>query len=381
METRKWTAVLNALTFAVVTNCIICYAGVAQRVPEIVLRPANGVSLQHFSGITSVRELEDGRLLVADRVEQILAVLDWQSGRATTIGRSGEGPAEYNGAGWLFALRGDSTLFVEWPNTRRHLLEADRIVVTRPLREDFGGLRYLQIEGTDAATGVLGVVGVFGRDARFTTTSAADSLMILLVDRASERVDTVGRVKGRGGVGMNVVAPRGGKPGRIILSNPLVSEEQAVLFPDGWIAVAHLDPYRVDWRTAGGSWIRGAPLPFELVEVDEGQKCTVVERVLGLEEEDCDPSFLQDWPKVVPAFLPTLKTRTLLTAPDGNVVIARTPAANSTGNEYDVVSRDGRLVGRLKVPFAEKVVGFGRSAVYVTATDDLGLQTIRRHPW
>ena len=207
METRKWTAVLNALTFAVVTNCIICYAGVAQRVPEMVSAGEWSVATAFQWNNVSART-RNGRLLVADRVEQILAVLDWQSGRATTIGQSGEGPAEYNGAGWLFALRGDSTLFVEWPNTRRHLLEADRIVVTRPLREDFGGLRYLQIEGTDAATGVLGVVGVFGRDARFTTTSAADSLMILLVDRASERVDTVGRVKGRGGVGMNVVAPR-----------------------------------------------------------------------------------------------------------------------------------------------------------------------------
>ena len=371
----------RAAAGSLITVLCLCSNGAAQGVPDVRLGPPESTSSQQFSGITSVREISDGRLLIADRVEQVLYVLDWQTGRANAIGRSGQGPGEYNGAGWLYPLRADSTLFIEWPFTRRHIMKADRIVTTRPPAEDFGGLRSLQIEGSDTASRILGVVGVFGPGSRLTTPSSADSVMLLLIDRAAQNVDTVARMKGRGGVGRNIQRPSGGRPGRLILSNPLVSEEQAALFPDGWIAVAHLEPYRVDWRSPAGRWVRGSPLPFDAVQVDLKQKCTVIERVLGTPVGDCDPSFLIDWPEIVPAFLPTLKMHTLLTASDGNLVITRTPVAAITGTMYDIVDRQGHLAGRMQLPSGETLVGFGPHSAYVSVTDELGLQTLRRHAW
>jgi len=44
------------------------------------------------------------------------------------------------------------------------------------------------------------------------------------------------------------------------------------LFPDGWIAIARLDPYLVEWRTPDGRTVRGTPLPSARVKVDDAEK-------------------------------------------------------------------------------------------------------------
>jgi len=61
---------------------------------ELVLAPANAQLRQQFSMITSVRELQDGRLILVDRLERRLAVVDWRAGTVASIGREGRGPGE-----------------------------------------------------------------------------------------------------------------------------------------------------------------------------------------------------------------------------------------------------------------------------------------------
>ena len=71
-----------------------------------------------FSSLTGLRELPDGRVMVADPLGQALSVVDLDAGTADTLGRVGGGPEEYKQPDALFGLPGDSTLMLDLGNAR-----------------------------------------------------------------------------------------------------------------------------------------------------------------------------------------------------------------------------------------------------------------------
>jgi hypothetical protein len=88
----------------------------AQRTPNIALHPANAVfdaPDEQFTAITSIRELSNGQVLVADRGENRIALIDMAGQLSTPVSRTGDGPGEYRGVGWLLALGRDSSLFID----------------------------------------------------------------------------------------------------------------------------------------------------------------------------------------------------------------------------------------------------------------------------
>ena len=97
--------------------------------PAVIDLPPADLTLRgrDFSRVLSVVELEDGRVLVTDQIENSICVVDLQSGEVRTEGSTGEGPGEYGRVGHLYPLGGDSTLFVGEP-PRPLLLAGDRIV-------------------------------------------------------------------------------------------------------------------------------------------------------------------------------------------------------------------------------------------------------------
>ena len=136
--------------------------------------------------------------------------------------------------------------------------------------------------------------------------------------------------------------------------------EEVILYPDGWLAVARLHPYRVDWRIPDGRWILGEALPL----VDGGQE-SKARRTTGAARGESAP--FQRFP--------------LKGAPDGNLLIFRSPIGENQGNRYDLVDRRGRLTARLALANGERLVGVGRRGAYVAAADSDGIQRLRRHPW
>jgi hypothetical protein len=165
----------------------------------------------------------------------------------------------------------------------------------------------------------------------------------------------------------------------------LDTEEQGILFPDGWIAVARLDPYRVDWRSPAGGWRRGSPLPFASTPVDDRLKCETIAAFRGfpswLGGPGCDPSILQGWPDAFPPFLAGLFGPELLAAPDANLIVPRASQPGATERAYDVIDRYGARIAIIVMSFEQEIVGVGPDAVYTTMTDALDLQTLRRHAW
>ena len=345
----------------------------------------------------AVVELADGRVLVTDRIENSIYVVDLESGDVRTEGTSGEGPGEYGAVGHLYPLGGDTTLLIGQP-PRPLLLAGDRIVETLdPVspRLGVGGLGELPW-GVDRSGRVLGVEGFAFQPGSGWSRTHADSLQILLstgsiFDGGTSKPDTIARVGGQGRWGVEQVATVTQMGGREVtmnsmLTSPLASEGQAWLFPDGWVALAHPDPYRVDWMAPDGDWRRGAPLPATLPDVSPEEQCLAIRR--RAPNAECDPGRYPGWPAQVPPFTMVVDRgwvtpggTALVPGPDGLLLIRRTPTSAAPATRYDVVDRRGRLRGAIRMPEGSTIVGHGASALYVVQKDAMDLQTLSRHPW
>ena len=191
-------------------------------------------------------------------------------------------------------------------------------------------------------------------------------------------VDTLVRVKGafRGVRWLNKPQPGSGTVAFELIQE-LAADDQAVMFTDGWIAVAYSDPYRVEWYDPLLRIIGGAALPLDTVPVDDVQKRFVIRQAFPNAPTLFSPDDFPPWP----ALLPPFPVNALLTASDGTLVIRRTADAKRPGTRYDIVGRDGALAGTVQLNANERIGGFGLGSVYVIRRDDLNVETIYRHPW
>src|SRR5512134_3432026 len=86
----------------------------AQTVPTTTLAKPDATFAEPFSSVAGLRELRNGRVIVADRLERTVSSIDLATGDITPIGREGQGPGEYGMPGPLFPFGGDSTLMVDF---------------------------------------------------------------------------------------------------------------------------------------------------------------------------------------------------------------------------------------------------------------------------
>ena len=71
-----------------------------------------------FSNVAAIRELRDGRVLVADTKDKILQLVDFKLGNATKVGREGSGPGEYGLPMQMVGIQGDSSIVFDPINSR-----------------------------------------------------------------------------------------------------------------------------------------------------------------------------------------------------------------------------------------------------------------------
>ncbi|MEX0599781.1 MAG: hypothetical protein WD205_03990, partial [Rhodothermales bacterium] len=135
-----------------------------------------------FTNISGLREISDGTVLVADRAEHRLLLVDWESGTVRQIGRDGKGPGEYEVPRSLYPLAGDSTLLTDARTRRWFLLFEDSIIETYPGDRSVNRVYGSILGGADRLGNILGATG-FG----FTNVevsgdvAGADSLRITLI--------------------------------------------------------------------------------------------------------------------------------------------------------------------------------------------------------
>jgi hypothetical protein len=71
------------------------------------LARAEALFSEPFSRIAGLRELADGRVMISDRLEQAVRIIDFANSEVVEVGHVGQGPGEYRMPGDLLALPGD----------------------------------------------------------------------------------------------------------------------------------------------------------------------------------------------------------------------------------------------------------------------------------
>ncbi len=324
--------------------------------------------------------MPDGRTLIADDLEGRLFVIDWTTNRTSDVGRVGRGPGEYLDVSGLYPL-GDDSSVVEDTNARSWL----KMAGTRILGPLNAVTRYAtdhKLVGVSQAAQYAELVPFhYGTSPIMRTPKIrdfADSLLVVLVTDGGRSRDTVERIGGSfAGVGTATKQVREG-PLPFMFYAPFRSEEQALLYLDGWLAVARRDPYRVDWRSPTGEWTRGRPLPFDRVAVDAAQREAEMDRQwTGRSRALFTDKEMPGWPQVLPPFQPNA----LVSAPDGTLIVIRTPDARQAIRLHDVIDRRGALVRRLALPTNVRIVGFGARHVYTVERTEEELDVLQRRPW
>lgn len=367
-----------------VVPMVVATAG-AQRPLAIRLKRANAVHPTGFSGIARLRELSDGRLIVLDSTDHKLYLVNFGTGTAAPFGRVGDGPEEYRRPNGLFALPGDTTMVTDAQTRRLIFFRGDRPAATlsaeAPVMKATDGF----IIGTSQAGYIAKAFLPRGLG---RPVDQGDSILIARFSRADGRGDTLARMR----------SGFGGPPGSATKATPAferaagptaqreymfapVIGDQAIGFPDGWIAVARMEPYRVDWIDPAGKMHRGRPIPVPVTPLDDKEKRFYLERLAKLDGKPAgNPADIKDWRPAIPPFW-GFYDAALHQAPGGNLLVTRAPTAALPTPTYDFVERSGAYLGQLVLPAGQAVVGFGAHSVYVVVVDADGLESLRRHPW
>jgi hypothetical protein len=352
----------------------------AQTVTRIPLKPAS-VSLDaDFVGITSLREVADGRVIVTDGRDQALYVADFKRNTASLLGRKGKGPNEWLNVGFVFALTGDSSIMADFGNQRWLLFHGANIVATVP--PDHPGVRASPgfVSGIDRFGHILATKSAPYRNG-VTLVTRADSNALAFVDRNTGRTDTIAMLRQR----PQRIAVQMDSLGRARSVMPSATEpnaqaEFAQLFFDGWLAVVRLEPLRVDWRSPSGQWTHGAAIPLKPLPVDARERKAIEDRRAESREIYKQNGLPVPPALAMPATLPA-NTTISKTLPDGRLLIKRTVTASNPVVRYLVINRKGAIDGEIVLAANEEYVGFGEKSIYISFKDDDDLQRLRRHPW
>ena len=359
----------------------------AQSVPVVPLGKAEAEYAESFDQVTAVRELSDGRVIVADQFAKTVSLVDLRRGTATAIGREGQGPAEFALPRGLVALPGDTTLVVDPPQSR--------FLVVPPSGKPSGTLA-LPVAGPTALLGVRGADRqgrIYFQGPRFSGQlpqdgNLPDSVGVLRWDRSRSKIDTVARVK----VPSMAVSTGGSGNARSFMmrQRPFSEQDDWSVTPDGRVGVARVGQYHVDWF--GAQRVSGPAVAFRPVPVTQADKDELNRRMNdtrgsmrmtvggpprgggGTPPPAPRPAVGDaEWPEVKPPFV----DQATLAAPDGSLWVRRSQPQGAAAL-YDVFDAQGKLVRQVSLEKGMRVVGFGAASVYVARTDDDDLQYLVR---
>lgn len=341
-----------------------------------------------FGLLTAVRELPDGRVLVADPLGQLLAALDMTSGEMEMWGREGAGPQEYKQPDAVYALPGDSTLLVDLGNGRLTAIGPDGTFgETMPLMTGMGGrspasMMMLIPNDVDAAGNIYFVQRNF--------QNRNDSSTVMRYDRATGEAAAVAKVK-------PADVEESGSGGRQMITQvPMSPQDGFAIGPDGTAAFVRSGGYFVEVVSVDGSTTRGPAVDYDPIRPRDAEKeawleagassgLSVSVTASGDGQRNIvfsrggggggAPDLNQyNWPDRMPAF----SAGSVEMGPDGRIWVARTVRAGEA-SRFDVFDADGRILGYATFGPRTAIVGFGTGgAIYLAETDDFGLQWLKK---
>lgn len=316
-----------------------------------------------FSEITAVRELSDGRVLLLDGRDQVLSLVDIANSTLRTIGRKGGGPGEYARATGLLHAGGDTTLVTDAGNGRLLIVAPDGSfpgVITR------SGTSTMSVWAATASDRKGSVFGTAGLGAPETLSERGpDSLALMqlvLSTGLAVRVATVAAPPSSVNVTRN-----GQTIERVeIVRAPFAVGDQFSVAPDGRIAIARRDPYRLDLVLPSGQRMSGAVVKVTRIAVGDAERA---EYLASLTNARARAATIQ-WPDALPAF----PARAVLALANGETWVRRHAPARSASAWYDIFDRRGELSARLPLSRNRRVLAATARGTYVALTDDDGLE-------
>ena len=378
----------------------------AQNVPTRTLSKPDAEYSEPFTMIAGVRELKDGRVIAIDPRDKTVQVVDLKAGTATKLGREGSGPGEYGIPTRLLALPNDTSAVVDMLNNRMLLINPNATVggfVDLNVPPPSGGRgdgRGMMMIGSSMPTASDAKGRMYSQGAPFRMTDngpvSSDSLPMTRWNRASGKRDTLAWLRvpagsnqisgSRGRGGANVSVRIGGGP-------PFNGADMMAVAPDGRVAIAHFDPYSVEYVNEAGQRTRGQPIRHDRIKVSEGHKQEWRERqknAMGMmitsdntgrrsaamvpNNNVQDP---ESWGgEYMPPFLSA--TNTLTFSNEGYLWIQRTGPAGQPPT-FDLIDRAGNLAQRVVLPKKARLLGFGSGAVYIARVDEDDLQYLQKH--
>ena len=403
---------MRSFSTVAIGGALLCTGGptvvVAQDPP---LRTLSRYDLEYkepFSCISGLRELSDGRIVVADQREKLLQIINLRTGAVTKVGREGRGPGEWALPAGLYAAKGDTTLLWDQGNRRFLTINPDgttgkafaatittggMTMITVPRGVDREGRIYLP--GSDFAPAPGGGPPV-----------AADSTPILRYDPPTARVDTLGFLRNPK---PEIEASSRGEARMVMIMapNPMLPQAAWTVTADGRIAILQPDPYHIEWLTPSKTKLVGPTIRYQRLPVTQADKdavgrannCAVTMSVGGPpggsgrggargsfstggaprgERRVAPPR--DDWPEFKPPFQGGGRFGgNVVAAPHGDIWVLRTRAANDDVPTYDIFDARGQLSGRIALPAGTRFVAFGNGTVYLSRMDDDDLLYLQRH--
>ena len=355
-------------------------------VREVRLGSPAATLAHEFTQLRGVRELPDGRLLVSDRLEPALYVVDLRTGRATRIGREGSGPEEYRMPSTLLPLPGDSTLVADEGNARFMIIGPDfkvhRSMPTQrpglvyspwPRATDRQGRLYFQVPAW--AAGPEGIED--------------DSVHVARLDLRTGRIDTLARAR------------RPTEP-RVKYGLPYVgfaAQDIWQVTPEGRIALVRSRDYHIEWREPDGRVTRGPAVSWTAVPVTERDRVDYMRTFLensgvgGRGSGSTNPSGVSPTPdemlapdrvKAMAAQNPFAATKPPFTdvmprfAPNQSLWVERSMPAGAP-RRWDVFDPTGRITLRVVLPPGRRLLAVGRAGLYLAAVNPDGLEALERY--
>lgn len=348
---------------------------------------------QPFSLLAGVRELPDRRVMVSDGIDESIQILDLAAGRATAIGRPGQGPGEYKGPDALYPLPDGATLLVDLGNGRLSTIGPDgRFRSSTPIAQGSpdggpGSLRIVIPRAIDGRGRIYfqppGRVGAGG--------PPVDSAAVLRYDVAASRFDTVAFVK----VALPVVRTTGTANNQNVSARPrpFPLQDGWAVAPDGRLAIVRGAGYRVEWVTPTGR-VAGPPVAVRPVPIRDAERQewgVVSASGLSMQMEnrngEVSTSFSRGRPGgqapdltgvEFPDAKPPFSSSGVLATPEGEVWVERSVPAGQP-RQYDVFDSRGVRTGSVVLNPRSRVVAFGAGTVYVVRMDEDDLQYLERY--
>lgn len=353
---------------------------VAQPIPVVRVGQPSTTSREPFSSVGGLRELSDGRVLITDGTEVSVRILDFRSGSAHPIGRSGSGPREYTRPGPLYPAGGDTTLLLDLGGRRLLTILPDGQLLNRVLSLPVVSGGFKPPRGVDArGRTYFDLADILAPGLEISASRGIAP--VLRWTPATSQVDTIAEIG---------FPPMGPVPGGASMRPmpPYQPRDAWAVDRDGRVAVVRHAPYRVEWflpersQSVVGPIVSHEPVPIGRAERDawldrlaQGPGIVVSQGGDRRTVSPPRPSVGQfDWPAHKPPF-----EGGAWISPDREVWVQRSRPATAARPIYDVFDRAGRPVRQVELPAGRRIVGFGTRGLYAVRTDDDGLLWLERY--